>query len=251
MPNRGVRWGIVAAVLVLAAAVWWARPAAQRAPDAIASGSGSAEPSSATTGQGAPVAAGAPAHVAAPTPRQAPALPPAGGPVASDDGPDELDGDAIEAAWATVDLEAVRRALPNNRYWRDAAPTTDEALIEARAEARRLRNIEYGKVLSGNGSEAEIRAYYDDRARQSGDYVEFATYLLDHYEQTLHERDVALLQLARRMHLSRLEEIPRRMQEAIERKGEQDAARAAWQADEEAFRAAPAPHAVDADPDRD
>jgi hypothetical protein len=249
MPNRGVGWGLVVTVVGLAALVWWARPA-QRAPQATASGRGGAASSSATPEQGAPVAVGVPAHVAAPTPRQAPALPPAGGPVASDDGPDELDGDAIEAAWLTVDLEAVRRALPDNRYWRDAAPTTDEALIEARAEARRLRNIEYGKVLSGNGSEAEIRAYYDDRARQSGDYVEFATYLLDHYPQ-LPERDVALLQLARRMHLSRLEEIPRRMQEAIERKGEQDAARAAWQADEEAFRAAPAPPAADADPDGD
>ncbi|MDX2168995.1 MAG: hypothetical protein SF182_18150, partial [Deltaproteobacteria bacterium] len=166
-------------------------------------------------------------------------LPPASGGAAADDGADELDGDAIAAAWASVDLDAVRRALPDNRYWRDAAPTTDEAVLAARDEARRLRNVEYGKVLSGTGSEAEIRAYYDDRARQSGDYVEFATYLLDHYQSTLPERDVALLQLARRMHLSRLEEIPRRMQEAVERKAEQDAARAQWQAEEQAFRAAP------------
>jgi hypothetical protein len=104
-------------------------------------------------------------------------------------------------------------------------------------------------MLSGTGSEAEIRAYFDQRARLSGDYVEFITYLLDHHQATLPERDVGLLQLARRLHLARLEEIPRRMDEALQRKREQDEARARWRAEEDAFRAGgPAADAVrDAD----
>jgi hypothetical protein len=92
-------------------------------------------------------------------------------------------------------------------------------------------------VLSGTGSEAEIRAYYDDRARLSGDYVEFATYLIDHYGEVLPERDVSLLTLARRLHLARLEEIPRRMEEALQRRDEQDEARRRWLEDERAFNA--------------
>jgi hypothetical protein len=48
---------------------------------------------------------------------------------------------------------------------------------------------------------------------------------------------VSLLQLARRLHLARLEEIPRSLEQALERKSQQDEARARWQADERAFNA--------------
>ena len=67
------------------------------------------------------------------------------------------------------------------------------------------------------------------------DYVEFVGYLLDHYGDELPERDVGLLELARRLHLARLEELPRQMQRAFDRKRAQDEARAAWLADEAAF----------------
>ena len=115
------------------------------------------------------------------------------------------------------------------------APTQDEAEIERRARERDRWNVEYGKVLSGTGTEEEIRAYYDQRARVSGDYVEFTTYLLDHYGDVLHPRDVQLLKLARQLHLARLEEIPRGLETALQRKAEQDEARARWQAEERAF----------------
>jgi hypothetical protein len=176
----------------------------------------------------------APADVA-PAARRPPELA-AGDPMA-DDGPDQLDGDAIAAAWARVDLAAVQRALPDNLYWQMGAPTTDERENERRARERERWNVEYGKVLSGTGTDEEIRAYFDHRARLSGDYVEFTTYLLDHHGEDLTERDVALLTLARRMHLARLEEVPRHMEEALTRKREQDEARARWLADERAFQA--------------
>jgi hypothetical protein len=158
---------------------------------------------------------------------------------------DEFDGDALAAAWASVDLDEVRRALPDNIYWEMAAPTTDPAVVEARAEQRRRWNVEYGKVLSGTASEAEIRAYYDQRARLSADYVEFTTHLLDHYGEQIPERDVGFIQLARRLHLARLEEIPRQVQDAFERKRQQDEARAKWLADEAAFRDDAPPPAAD------
>lgn len=147
------------------------------------------------------------------------------------------DSDAIAAAWSVVDLDEVRRALPDNLYFELSAPTNDPDVIARRRAERERWNVEYGKILSGTGTEEEIRDYYDQRARLSTDYVEFTTYLLDHYEDDLPERDVGLLQLARRLHLARLEEIPRKVEEALERKRQQDAARKAWLADEAAFGA--------------
>ena len=154
---------------------------------------------------------------------------------ASGDEDSEPMDDAMAEAWAQVDLDAVRRAMPDNLYFKLSVPTKDEAVLAERAAERARWNDEYGKILSGTGTEEEIRAYYDQQARLSGDYVEFTTYLLDHYRDTLVGRDVGLLELARRLHLARLEEIPRKVEEANERKRQQDKARAEWLADEAAF----------------
>lgn len=232
--RRTVYLGLTAAALVIAAVAWFATRgapiptepmAAARAPVSGGAASDDAAP------------AAAPPAVDAPPPPRQPPEPPEGGDTVGDDAPDQLGGDAIAAAWARVDLAAVRRALPDNLYWQMGAPTTDEQEIERRARERDRWNVEYGKVLSGTGSDEEIRAYFDHRARLSGDYVEFTTYLLDHYGDDLTERDVSLLTLARRLHLARLEEVPRHMEEALVRKGEQDEARARWLADERAFQA--------------
>jgi hypothetical protein len=162
-------------------------------------------------------------------------LPPAAAPETASEDSEAMD-DALAAAWAQVDLNEVHRAMPDNLYFELAVPTTDEAVIEARAAERRRWNEEYGKVLSGTGTEEEIRAYYDQRARLSTDYIEFTTYLLDHYRDVLLERDVGLLELARKLHAARLEEIPRKVEEAFERKRQQDEAREAWLKDEAEFR---------------
>jgi len=150
------------------------------------------------------------------------------------------DEDALAAAWAEVDLDEVRRAMPDNIYFEMSAPTTDEAVIAERAAERNRWNDAYGKVLSGTGTEEEVLAYYDMRARLSSDYLEFTTYLLDNHGKSLAERDVGLLELARRLHAARLQEIPRQVEDAMERKRQQDAAREAWLADEAEF-AAPDP----------
>lgn len=148
----------------------------------------------------------------------------------------------IAAAWSAVDMEEVRKAMPDNLYWKYSSPTKDPQVLEEREAERSRWNEEYGKVLSGTATEEEIKTYYDRRARLSGDYIEFLTYLLDHY--TLPERDVGLMKLAARLHRSRLEEIPRKMEQALERKAKQDEARAAWLADQQIFgdaNPAPAP----------
>jgi hypothetical protein len=139
-------------------------------------------------------------------------------------------------AWSKVDLEAVRAAMPNNLYWRLSMPTTDAALVREREQIRAEWNRQYGKVLSGTATEQEVRDYYAHRQRLSADSVEFATYLLDRYRDVLPERDVGLLELARELHLARLEELPRNLSDALERREAQERARRAWLADQERFR---------------
>jgi hypothetical protein len=204
--------GLVAGLAAVALAVgiaWW-RGAPNGGPE---------EPAPVSAQPRSP--AGAPAPDAVPPAAEAP----------EEEGaaPGELAG--LEA----VDLEEVRRALPHNGYWENSAPTENVRTIQQREEDEAHWNVEYGKVLSGTGSEQEIDAYFAHRQRVSADAVEFTGYLLDHYGEHLSERDTALLELARSLHLARLQELPRKIEEARERKRQQDAARAAWLADERAF----------------
>jgi hypothetical protein len=143
--------------------------------------------------------------------------------------------------WSAVDLDAVRDALPDNLYWEMSAPTSDPAEMARREEERARWNREYGKVLSGTATDQEIDAYFALRRTISEDAIAFSDHLLDHYGDVLPERDVGLLELARRLHRARLEEMPRRMADARERKREQDRLREAWLADEAAFESAQAP----------
>ncbi len=134
-------------------------------------------------------------------------------------------------------MEEIRRVMPENTFWKMAAPTQDERVIREREEERARWNVEYGKVLSGNASEAEILAYYAHRQRLSADYVEFTSYVLDHHGDDLSEQDIGLLELARRLHLARLAEYPKETQRAFERRVKQNEVREAWRRDEADFGA--------------
>jgi hypothetical protein len=229
-------WFAGAAVVVAAVVVaWWLASGSPELPDLLATRRNPPEAIQ-TKPDTAPRRGAREQHGSAAAP--AGADPGATPEAAAGAGPAEADEDDMAAmAWASVDLEAVRQAMPDNLYWKMAAPTNDPEVVKWRADERARWNVEFGKVLSGTATEEEIDHYYDHRARLSGDYVEFTTYLLDHYADRLPERDVALLRLARRMHLARLEEIPRKVEEALQRKQKQDAARAAWLADQAQFGA--------------
>jgi len=178
----------------------------------------------------APRASAGPPPAAAPAEREAP--PPADEPAApraSEASPD------LPLGLGAVDLEEVRAALPDNLYWQTSAPTNDPAVLEQREREKAHRNEQYGKILSGTGTEEEILDYYDHRMRASTDYIQFVDHLLEHYSSDLTDQDLGLLHLAKRLHQARLEEIPRRLQEAKERKAEQDEARRAWREGEREF----------------
>ncbi len=137
--------------------------------------------------------------------------------------------------FASIDLEAVRAALPDNLYWETAAPTQDPRLLGDRERAKAHWNDQYGKILSGTGTEEEIKAFFDHRMRLSSDSVRFVDWVIEHQGDELSEQDLSLLHVAKRLHLARLEEVPRRMQEALDRKAKQDAAREAWLAEQREF----------------
>ncbi len=137
--------------------------------------------------------------------------------------------------WSQVDLDAVRSQLPENAFWALGAPTRDDAVLEERAERKARMNDAWGRVLSGNASQADIQGYYAERHRVSSDYVEFADHLLEHYGDVLPESDVGLLEFSSQIHRARLQQMPRRLMEALERKERQDQLREAWLADEAAF----------------
>ena len=137
--------------------------------------------------------------------------------------------------WAVVDLHGLKTELPDNLFWKMAEPTKDPEVLRWREEERDRRNLEYGKVLSGTATKDEVDNYYAYRYRLSSDYVQFATYLLSDYGEKLPQRDVALLKLAIEMHMARLEELPRQVSEAHERREAHDAARRAWLEDQKKF----------------
>ena len=91
--------------------------------------------------------------------RQAPAPAPAAQTTAkreeSPPGPLGAEGDEMpHGTWEALDLEDVRKAMPDNSYWKMAAPTKDPELLEWREKERARWNVEYGKVLSNTATAA-------------------------------------------------------------------------------------------------
>lgn len=155
---------------------------------------------------------------------------------------DRMVGDPLlgsDNGWAAVDLEAVRAAMPENLYWKMGVPTKDPEILRWREEERARWNVEYGKVLSNTATEEEVVAYFEHRDRLASDYVEFITHILENYGRSLTLRDVGLLKVAAELNLARLEEIPRQMAEALERRKAHAAVREAWRRDQALFEQPP------------
>src|SRR4051812_15846641 len=120
------RWTMVvgAVVVLLVAASTVLRWAARRRPApsdhaaTVATAPASRPPAERPAASAADVPGGAPEPFAP------------GEDTASGAGEDMLDPAA--QAWATVDMDAIRKALPDNTYWRTAVPTKDPEVLKAR-----------------------------------------------------------------------------------------------------------------------
>ena len=138
-------------------------------------------------------------------------------------------------AWAQVDFDEIRRALPDSMYWKMAFPTKNPDVIAERQRIRDEWNAQYGKIQANVATDEEIDAYYAEQAKLSNDYLEFLVYLADHYGNAVPRSEIGALKLAGEMHLAKLEEIPRRIAEAKERHAAHEQARQAWLAEQQQF----------------
>ena len=218
---------IAGSVLLLIVGLIWTRRSSD--PPAAAPRPAAAPPQGAPAKTG-PVDDASPAPQSAAAPRVKRAEP---------DGDPFADGQAARGTWEALDMEAVRAAMPDNTYWKMAAPTQDPELIKWREEERARWNVEYGKVLSNTATAEEIDTYFAERKRLSDDYLEFVVYVLANYGNAIPREGAALLKLAGEMHALRLEEMPRQMAEAHARREAHDAARRAWLDEQKAFEEAP------------
>lgn len=148
--------------------------------------------------------------------------------------PSGFDDDAA-AAWAQVDLEALRAQMPNNLYWQLAAPTQDASVLAQRKEITSYWEAQFAKINANLASEVEIRAYFDHRQRRSEDYVEFATVLLNQYGDVLPEQARHFQVFARNLNLVQLQELPKKLTQALENRKRFLAKREAWLKDKTAF----------------
>ncbi|MBX2802065.1 MAG: hypothetical protein KTR31_30570 [Myxococcales bacterium] len=142
---------------------------------------------------------------------------------------DDTELPPLRLAWPGVDLEEVRRAMPDNRYWSDSAPTDDPATLARREQAKARWNDLFGKVQSGTATEDQIAAFYEERQQVSEDNVAFVRYLLEHHAEDIPERDQGMLLLAADMNQRRLQQLPDERDRALQRKRRQDEARASNQ----------------------
>jgi hypothetical protein len=160
--------------------------------------------------------------------------------------PPGFDPDDPAVGWAQVDMDAVRRALPDNRFWTAHMPTKDAAVLAEREREQERERALRTKVESGNASREEVDAHFTHLHKVFTDGIEFTTYLIEHYGEDLSERDVGLLMLARKLHRARLVELPREHARAHELRERMEKARSEWQAMQAAFAEDDGP---DGDPD--
>lgn len=128
-----------------------------------------------------------------------------------------------------IDLREARELMPDNLYWTLGAPTTDPQVLAEREQEKERRNQEYGRVLSGDASEEEVRAYYDYRRRLSSDYVEFAEFMQRRFKGKGPDDFQGMLDLALKLNAERLAQIPADEQDALERARERAKIREEWQ----------------------
>jgi hypothetical protein len=197
-PNRSSRATRIAAAIAVVAAVVVVGARWTAAPESPA-GAGASRP-----GAGAPEV-----PPAAPTPLAA---------NISTVTPAAARSDSIGGPGYPVDLAALRARLPDNRYWQLGAPTSDPAVARQRAARAEHDNAMLGRVLSGEASPDEIRAYYAERRAISRDYLQLAEIVLAEQGAALPERDRGMFEMSANLHRARLQQIDRDESDALARR---------------------------------
>jgi hypothetical protein len=137
--------------------------------------------------------------------------------------------------YGDIDLREAKALMPDNIYWQQGAPTKDPEELARREAEKKKRNEEYGRVLAGDASEDEVKAYYDYKKRVSEDYLEFSEFMARRYKSTDHKEMVGLLDMATKMHAEKLKQLPTELEEALARAREREKVREDWRRQKEEF----------------
>lgn len=138
--------------------------------------------------------------------------------------------------WGDIDLREARELMPDNLYWKLGAPTKDEKVLAERDAEKARRNQEYGRVLAGDATEDEVRAYYDYRRRLAADYVEFSEFMQRKLRDSPNEQLRSMIDLALKMNADRLRQLAAEQEDAIARSQERAQVREDWRRQQEEFR---------------
>jgi hypothetical protein len=147
--------------------------------------------------------------------------------------------------YGEIDLREARELMPNNLYWKYGAPTKDPAVLAERDAEKKRRNDEYGRVLAGDASEDDVRAYYDYRKKLAADYFEFAEFMHRRYQDSKNEEFVGMLDLAMKLNAAKLQQIPDELEAALQRARDHEKAREEWRRQKEEFGGEPPPAGSD------
>jgi len=137
--------------------------------------------------------------------------------------------------YGDIDLREAKALMPDNLYWTLGSPTKDPEVLAAREAERKKRNEEYGRVLSGDADEDQVKAYYDYRRKLSADYLEFSEFMARRFREHGNDQFVGMLELATKLHAERLAALPAEMEEALARAAERAKVREDWQRQKEEF----------------
>ena len=137
------------------------------------------------------------------------------------------DGDAADAAASDAsprepaaegesfrpDPYLLRQKFPDNQ----ALPPVDREELREKEEARERRNREYGRISANRASEAEIADYYAEQRRLAEDSIEVLAFILQEYGGQMSETDLKKHEFLLESFQKRLDRIPERKAEALER----------------------------------
>lgn len=137
--------------------------------------------------------------------------------------------------YGDVDLREARELMPDNLYWKYGAPTKDEAVLAEREAEKKRRNEEYGRVLSGDAGEDDVKAYFDYRRRLAADYVEFAEFMQRKLRDSANEELRGLMDLALKMNAEKLRQLPAELDDALARSRERAQIREDWRRQQQEF----------------
>ncbi|MGD2186942.1 MAG: hypothetical protein PVI71_12475 [Desulfobacterales bacterium] len=112
-----------------------------------------------------------------------------------------------------IDVYELKELFPDNL----AVPSVTDEERQAKIKAREARNRAYGLIAANKASEEQIQAYYEQQSRLAEDSIEIIEFILDKYGEQLGERERAKQEFLLIQFQKRLDIIPKRKQEALER----------------------------------